>query len=301
VEYNEPLPPPLKDSIIYGSLGQGKIVFERIAPANSNNSSGGYVLDINNQKSWSFYNSLLDGPSISPDGKIIAFTKLSSAETYYDVYTTNVDGSNLTKITAKQEQEYSPAWSPNSDYIYSIAFNLSFDMYQTSLSSHTSNLVFSTQGIDGPASVASDGRILFSSSNNIKVWQNNSFIILKSTSNAYNGLYSPSFNPQGNKIAYIEATTDSIGHFYKKIKVIKMDSSGNNSVTLIEMTMLASGNWSGSNNISLSWSPDGTKIAFNKPEYENCAHIYVVNSDGTNLAQVTSADGVYDRSVSWGK
>jgi Tol biopolymer transport system component len=301
VDGSESLPPAIKDSIPYGSMGAGKIVFERMSPTNSNNSSGGYVLDINKQKNWSF-SALLDGPSISPDGKLVAFTKSTSWKTSFDVYTSNIDGSNLTQITAIEDNEYSPSWSPNSDYIYFTNFKLSSYMYQTSLASHNSTLVFSKPEITGPASISSDGRILYSTGRDIIAWQNNSDITIKSNSISGISFFSPCYNPQGDKIAYIEATygPDSSYNYFRKIKVIKMDSNGSNSVTLAEFAMVATGSWSGSNNISLSWSPDGSKIAFNKPEYENCAHIYIVNSDGTNLVQVTSADGVYDRSVSWG-
>ena len=78
-----------------------------------------------------------------------------------------------------------------------------------------------------------------------------------------------------------------------------MDANGDNSITLAELNMSAS-MYAEDNNISLCWSPDGSKIAFNKPEYDLCSHIYVINADGTNLVQVTSAAGVTDISVSWG-
>ena len=299
-DYNLPLP-ALKDSIPYGSLGQGKIVFERIGPL-SNNYDGGYVIDINNHKSWGVHNGVFDGPSISPDGKLVAFAQYTPppANSLWDIYSVNIDGSNLQQITSIIAQEHCPSWSKNGDYIYDRATEQLEQLYKTALSSHISTLVFSTMNMESPASVALDGRILFSDYNNIIVWQNNSLSTIKSDSIQSINLYSPCYNPQGDKIAYIEATTDTLTFNYKIIKVIKMDSDGNNSITLVELNMDANYNWEGSNNTSLCWSPDGTKIAFNKPESYLCAHIYVINSDGTNLVQVTSAEGVTDRSVSWG-
>jgi Tol biopolymer transport system component len=166
--------PVLKDSIPYGSMGQGKIVFERIGPVN-NDYEGGYVLDINNHNSSVIHSGIFDGPSISPDGKLVAFSALNmDGITYYDIYTIKIDGSNLTEIIANDGQDNFPSWSINSDYIYSFNLGIPDKLYQTSLPSHNSTVVFSPLTIESPASVAADGRILYSDIQNIKVWQNNS-------------------------------------------------------------------------------------------------------------------------------
>lgn len=298
---NPPTLPTLSDPIPYENLGQGKIVFERIGPL-SNNYSGGYVIDINNRKSWDIYSGVFDGPSISPDGKLVAFSTLTSYHTYYDIYTVNIDGSNKQQITAMSFQEKIPSWSSNGEYIfhYSWIQSQGMGLYKTSLNSHQSTVLFTLLNYsENRTSNASDGRILYSDYNNIKVWHNNSIKTLLSDSSIAITLHSPTYNPQGDKIAYIETTTDSMSSIYKKIKVMIMDSNGGNLITLVELNMYAQFNWSGSNNLSLCWSPDGSKIAFNKPESDLCAHIYVINSNGTNLIQVTSAEGVADRSISW--
>ena len=57
--------------------------------------------------------------------------------------------------------------------------------------------------------------------------------------------------------------------------------------------------WSGGNNLSLAWSPDGQRLAFNRPESSTTGHVFVVSRDGARLTQITSTPGVGDRSVSW--
>ena len=298
---NLPILPTLNDSIPYKSLGQGKIVFERIGPL-SNNYDGGYVIDINNHKSWGVLNGVFDGPSISPNGKYISFSTSTPypAKTYFDIYTINIDGSNFVQMTSLTDQDNCPSWSSDGDIYFQSGY---FNLYKTSFPSHYTapvfTLGFTAVFMRSRTSHALDGRIIFSVTNKILVWQGN-LNTLKSNSIKGIEYWSPAYNPQGDKIAYIEATHDTLNWNYTKIKVIKMNSDGNNSIILAELNMNARANWSGSNNISLCWSPDGTKIAFNKPEYDYCSHIYVINSDGTNLIQVTKAEGVTDRSVSWG-
>jgi Tol biopolymer transport system component len=57
--------------------------------------------------------------------------------------------------------------------------------------------------------------------------------------------------------------------------------------------------WAGGNNFSLAWSPDGRRLAFNRPESSTTGHVFVVSRDGGSPTQITSAPGVGDRSVSW--
>jgi Tol biopolymer transport system component len=51
-------------------------------------------------------------------------------------------------------------------------------------------------------------------------------------------------------------------------------------------------------NVRPSWSPDGKSIAF-QSNRDGPYHIYVMNSDGSNLRQLTSGDGNDDRHPSW--
>jgi Tol biopolymer transport system component len=79
---------------------------------------------------------------------------------------------------------------------------------------------------------------------------------------------SPSWSPDGARIAYYEA--DEPG-----IHVMSADGSGSRAVT--------------SFGIDPAWSPDGTRIAFSwSPEGAVHDHVYVVNEDGTGLHELGS-------------
>ena len=52
-------------------------------------------------------------PSWSPNGTKIVFSSYSYVNGNYDIYTMNIDGSNLTNITNTQSYDMMPSWSPD--------------------------------------------------------------------------------------------------------------------------------------------------------------------------------------------
>jgi Tol biopolymer transport system component len=80
-----------------------------------------------------------------------------------------------------------------------------------------------------------------------------------------------------------------------------MNADGSNVTTIATgagSNAHALGGWIGANNLSLCWMPDGSRLVFTVPESELIGHIWVVHADGTGLAQLTSAPGAWDRSIS---
>ena len=55
----------------------------------------------------------------------------------------------------------------------------------------------------------------------------------------------------------------------------------------------------GHNHLSLAWSPDGSRLAFNVMAGGARSHIYVVDIDGTGLMQLTTRPDAYDLSLTW--
>src|SRR3990172_9191121 len=86
--------PALTDSIPYDRLGKGKLVFERIQPS----SSATYVLDIDRRASWGVSAHAINGPSISPDGRTIAFSSPTGNFHERSIDLLDIAGSNRRRI-----------------------------------------------------------------------------------------------------------------------------------------------------------------------------------------------------------
>ncbi len=67
----------------------------------------------------------LSSPTASPDGKTLAFTvtsiDLDANRGRSDLWTVNVDGSNLRQLTTHPENDSSPLWSPDGKWIYFLS------------------------------------------------------------------------------------------------------------------------------------------------------------------------------------
>jgi TolB protein len=91
--------------------------------------------------------------------------------------------------------------------------------------------------------------------------------------------YTPSWSPDGGSIAY--AFDDGVDvHWTSGIAVIGPDGSGNRVLTSRREQLFA----------KPLWSPDGTRIAFTvlAGASSNAPHAYVMNADGSGLAELSS-------------
>ncbi|RJP62212.1 MAG: hypothetical protein C4539_18535 [Ignavibacteriales bacterium] len=307
--------PELKDSIPYDILGTGKIVFERIGPSN-NNYSGIYIIDFDNKKNQGL--KLLEmTPQVSPEGDKIVFTTLTNypAETYWDVYLMDINGTNKKQISSIKGQEACPTWLPDNNRIifYSNLFNagngsyIPAYLYNCNTKSLSNVIDFVT--IRYPQEL-SPRDIISVSKNDVCLISNYDglctfnldgskykTILKRSAEYSY---YSATWSPDGNRIAFMAIKPDSSFHS-KEMNIITINSGGGDSTKIYSTAENEESTWSGNNNYSLCWSPDGNKILFNKREGNFTTHIYLINKDGTGLTKITSSSEVTDRSLSWGK
>lgn len=306
--------PPLTDTIPYEKLGQGKLVFQRIGPL-ENNYSGVYVIDIDNQSSWGIGSGVFDYPAVSPNGQKIAFTRYGI--TFYDVHVMDIDGSNMQNVTLMKEgHARAPSWMPDSSQIlFWVSLGEPILYRQSPVPNPVDRILiktFSYEGnnlwnLEGPFSVSQNLKLTFKahfSSSPLGIYtmdiDGSNLIRISSKDPSQPGFfYSPVWSPDGQKIAYL-LYFKAFEYTYLELVVMNADGSNPQSLANFETVNVTGDWWLGGNDISACWSPDGSKIAFNKKEEGNfVSHIYIINSDGSSLTQVTFAEGVTDRSLSW--
>lgn len=307
-----PVFPPLADPIPYAQLGQGRLVFERIGPF-TNSYSGVYVVDAAQKRSWGISGGDIDGPAVSPDGQSIVYTTGTPypSQSAYDVFLMSAEGTNPLHLSDQQGQESVPSWTPDGKAIQYISWlfsggKQSVPLYQQSPVPNAADrsvvFYFDTVGVPpSPVSVSPAGRLAAAAGGGIRTLNSDGSDVRLITPPLSTGLevYSPAWAPDGQRIAFLSIVRDA-NHAIVSVSVVLVAPDGSAADTLVSLPAQGTSQWSGDNSYSLCWSPDGSQIAFTRPDGTPLgSHIYLIRKDHTGLTQVTFAAEVTDRSLSW--
>lgn len=273
-------PPPiaLPDPLAYDALGSGRLCFERVVP--SGPGGGVFVIDASARRTWGF-GGLGQEPAISPDGSRIAYSSLTDLVTSWDIYTIPADGGFPARAGGSSNIDGMPAWTPASQLIWSSEGDGSGLETRDSVS---------VTGLRAVGLRVGWTRV-------IDVYRG-AVVVARVNTDPHTALVAPAFSPDGNELAWIRVWDwDTVA---TRMDVVAGEPDGSHAGTIVALS-LPGGlmQWAGGNNFSLAWSPDGRRLAFNRPESSTTGHVFVVSRDGGPPTQITSAPGVGDRSVSW--
>jgi Tol biopolymer transport system component len=325
-----PAPPAqahVLEALPFDRLGAGKIVFHRGDFSAQGWRDGIYMIDPASRTTRFEFDGgngwYPAGPQVSPDGLRIAYTRLTDNKTLFDVYVANLDGSAATRVSAFPGQEGPPSWSPDGQELvfYAWETNIGENFYRQPPTPGTSQLVPLTKfpGAGGcpsindfyadRVSIAPSGQFVWICYGNIELTAvdgsaTSPIYSLPSSAPAFTELHSASWSPNGQSIAFLELFRDpdigGSGAGERKQMLVKLiDAQGRNETVLATVPSSGVADMGGDHNIySLCWAADGSRIFFNVADGNIQSHIWVVNADGTGLAQVTNAPDVWDHSVS---
>ena len=206
-----------------------------------------------------------------------------------EVYSMDLDGSNIEKLSQHRSSALSPNWSADGKKVaYSVFTTFirkgaspltNVSLYVLDLISKKRTLTSYRPGQNSGATFSPDGKYIYlgislgsGAADIYKINLNGEIInrLTKGPAGAIN--VEPTLNPDGSKIAF---SSDRGG----KPMIYNMNADGSNVKRLSN---------EGVYNSSPSWSPDGKKIAF-AGQAESHFDIFVINADGSGLTRITSA------------
>jgi TolB protein len=227
-------------------------------------------------------------PVVSHDGDRVLFVHYSE-KNMYELYVTNVDGTNLTLIDSAKRYCGSAVWAHDDTRIcYSRSRNRNTDdrdllLYHFDIDQKESLI---TSGNNTPVSITSNNEIVFCAQNDgltsdIYSMDMDGSNIKLLNQEACNLVYSPN----GDRIAFCS----TIGNDCSQIFVSDSDGSDKQQLTSNCSPRVWPG-WLRDGNGSPCWTPDGSKIVFVSWEDED-PEIHIMDIDGSNQKKLTDTDG----------
>ena len=257
------------------------------------------------------------GPVWSPDGKMIAFQSHVSGASEYDqirkrwetksldeVHVMSDDGSHERRLLTDPELHADgPAWSPDSgkvalvvqrgdDYanraVYVINADGSGQRRLTDPNLHASNPTWSSDG----------KRIAFDGNRAVYVMNADGSGQRRLTDPQLQDAGGPVWSPDGSRIAFTKEATKSCGYWGDCRDIYVMNADGTGQRRLTRNSPL--------NYRNMSWSPDGTRIAFTANDvtkscemWVDCNYdVYAMNSDGSDQRRLTDNPKL-DEGATW--
>jgi Tol biopolymer transport system component len=234
------------------------------------------------------------GPAWSPDGSRIAFSGCNQFGTS-NLYLMGSDGSNATQLTNVASDDVFPNWSPDGTRLTfsngecSGADNQIPEVFTIDIASKVRSQLTNNNVVDATSNWSPNGSSITFFRGTAADCSGSDFLgdIYTITpqgtnetrlTNANALSYLPAYSPDGSKIAFVRETEDVVHNVFVR-NIYIMNADGTNQIKITPDSMDA---------VKPSWSPDGSKIAFSADFHSlNYSAIFVVNPDGTGLAQIT--------------
>ena len=253
---------------------------------------GIYKLTLNNEDITLIYSSEneIEGIKVDKLNENLVFChKIGGEENEHrEICTVNIDGINYNRLTDNNVWDLYPTWSPDGTKIAFLSFREDdLDIYTMDADGSNVEKLFNSGTHDGDIHWESD-KIVFTSNSSIWMINEDGSEPREITyppqqgewgeANLPFGDYDPRLSPDGQKIIFSRLEDDRSVHGNYNIFTIFINGSGETRLT----------NTGYSQGLT-SWSKSGYKIVFIVAAIDDLGKydIYMMNSDGTNLRNIT--------------
>jgi Tol biopolymer transport system component len=214
-----------------------KIVFNSIDPASG--AGGLYIYDIENSSKTLLFKGLSPmEASFSPDGSTVIFIDFPEEGTEnFEIYTIDIDRSNLTKLTDNPARDYFPRYSPDGKTIvFSSERDGNIQLYTMDSSGQNIKRLMDNKFTDNVGSFSPDeSKIIFNSdrgsSSDIYIISSDGSGEAKNLTNNSAGNYEACYSPDGSMIAYRsnKGLSDDMSY-----DIFVMSSDGSNQIDITQ-------------------------------------------------------------------
>lgn len=229
-----------------------------------------------------------DMPDWSADGTKIAYARCGLGElSNCDIWVMDDDGSNQTRLTTTPDaQETWPAWSPDGTKIaYTSNLDDPFqDVYVMDADGSNQTRLTTMSGFDAFPEWSPDGTLIAFTSNRSAL--DDIFVMDPDGSNQTRVTRGPKIDERPDWLP--DGTTIVFSRNGNDLWTVAPDGTALTQITFTENR----------SEFAPAYSPDGTKITFNRVTNAGRIGLWIMNADGTNPVQQTF--GLQDFFPDWG-
>jgi len=226
-----------------------------------------------------------------PQGDRVYFVSNRNND-YWNIYTMNVDGSNVIKLTRDVRRNFSPDISSDGTKLVFVSSRDGHeDLY---IMNHDGSQVMRlTEKFNlsnaGPTWSPDGKKVAFVSFTGSPMTPDADIYIINSDGSCLERItmtgdnFAPHWSPDGKKLLFVSARTG-----YEEIYILDLETKDVSQITELKSQIG-----------SPRWSPDGSKVAFMINKHNRSSHICIISADGSHYQELTEGDLAYNYVPYW--